>query len=289
MVRLEEEAKLCKPLQNKSFPTCNLSTCNRTIMAHTVVGVFDNSAEGHQAVQRLAENGFGEEAVSMSRQTDNTATDGTDDEGFLASVKSFFKSAFDGKNEDYNYDEVVNRHVVVTVYTGTEEEADRVADLLDECGAVDVDERAAHYTNTITTSAGTIGRTGSAMESPAEESATDRLMQYADSTGTGRTQTGIYPNPVVNAGESRRDNYERDAGNQDTRNAGEVTGGTDVAGEDTPATDKNTESGPQTNFAHGEGTSRDENPKTGPTGVRLMRVYRTRSRIFLNAYHGGKP
>ncbi|MCU0354229.1 MAG: hypothetical protein MUD08_10910 [Cytophagales bacterium] len=255
-------------------------------MAHTVVGVFESAAEARLAVQRLAESGFGEEAVYMSRQTDDTTTDG--DEGFLASVKSFFKSAFDGRNEDYNYDEVVNRHAVVTVYTGTEEEADRVADLLDEYGAVDVDERAAQYTNTITMSSGTIGPTGSALTSPVEESATDRVMQYADGTGTGRTQTGIYPNPVVNAGEKRRDNYERDAGNQDTRNAGEVTPLSDVSGEDEPALDKAGSDAPKAETA-GEGSVlRNEKTETGPTGVRLMRVYRTRSRIFLNAYYGGK-
>lgn len=70
-----------------------------------------------------------------------------DGNSFGDKVSKFFKNLF-GNDDDQagRYTHVANRTgSVVTVYADTKDEAEKAADILDEYGAVDVDERAAEY------------------------------------------------------------------------------------------------------------------------------------------------
>jgi uncharacterized protein (TIGR02271 family) len=123
---------------------------------NTVVGVFDNHAEAERAVTALANAGIDRDDIHTSANagasalaTHAAAADATthshDGEGLGERIRHFFGSLF-GRDDDDDttyYSEAVRRgSVIVTVDSDSAEQADRAADVLNECGAVDVDARA---------------------------------------------------------------------------------------------------------------------------------------------------
>lgn len=123
----------------------------------TVIGVFDSAAEAQRAVDQLVSNGFSRDNIDLSAQTDSdysdsstytdssTRTDRDDDHN--GGIGGFFSSLFGGDDDDTTrkYTSVAERGSVVTVHAQSSDEAERAADLLDDYGAVDIDERAAQY------------------------------------------------------------------------------------------------------------------------------------------------
>ncbi|MDB5243841.1 MAG: hypothetical protein JWP57_4467 [Spirosoma sp.] len=142
----------------------------------TVVGVFDNASEAQQAVEALVSDGFSRSNIDLStaqtgsqsyntgdynsgsgsssavipdrhQNTSGTAAeevvDDTKDVG--SSIGDFFSSLFGGGDDADKYNRVASDRSVVTVHAQSDDEAERAADILDDNGAVDVDERAASY------------------------------------------------------------------------------------------------------------------------------------------------
>ena len=126
-------------------------------MAQTVIGMFDNATEAQQAVQELLDKGFTQSNIDISNQnTAGTASSTTDTsrEDDNDGIGGFFKSLF-SDDDDYadRYSHVARRSgSIVTVHVQSSDEAERAADILDDNGAVDVNERASQY--------GYSGRTG---------------------------------------------------------------------------------------------------------------------------------
>ena len=140
-------------------------------MALTVIGIFDHATEAQQAVEQLVSNGFSRGSIDLSANNGTTAgssasgalipdrhsnTSGTRTEEIVDDTKdvgsgigSFFSSLFgDGDDDRNKYTQVADQGSVVTVHATTDDEAERAADILDDAGAVDVNERAAQYGNT---------------------------------------------------------------------------------------------------------------------------------------------
>ncbi len=126
----------------------------------TVIGVFDSASDAQRAVEELVSNGFTRDNIDLSAQTasdysdSSTYTDSStrvdrndDNEG---GIGGFFRSLFGSDDDDTTrkYTNVASRGSVVTVHAQSSDEAERAADLLDEYGAVDVDERDAQYSGT---------------------------------------------------------------------------------------------------------------------------------------------
>lgn len=219
-----------------AFSLCGdrASKLTKTVMVQTVVGVFDTASEAEQAVEELVENGFDRQSIDIaSGQMDddgNLELSGEesswkedDHTTFGESVSNFFKSLFNGKDESYKYSEVARRHAVVSVYTSSPEQAEEAADILDDCGAIDVNERANLYTNTISTGNTTIGRTDSGTGSTERSlgNVNDRVTQYGDSQNRDRIQTGTFNDPVGGDLDDRISSFADttttiNEGNQDT-------------------------------------------------------------------------
>jgi len=152
-------------------------------MAHTVIGMFDNATEAQRAVQELLNQGFSQSDIDISNQnTDATPTSTADTDDDNDGIGGFFRSLF-GDDDADRYTQVARRSgSIVTVYTQTREEAERAADLLDDYGAVDVDERAAQYGYSTRTGANTT-MTDATM-ADANTTMTDATRTDADTTGT---------------------------------------------------------------------------------------------------------
>lgn len=136
-------------------------------MAQTVIGMFDNETEARQAVEQLVSKGFTQTDIDLSTQnitgtqpeTSTYRTQEDEEEGLGDSISNFFGSLFGSNDEADRYSEVARRlKALVTVHTQSADEAERAADILDDAGAVDVNERASQYgySSGINTTAGTL-------------------------------------------------------------------------------------------------------------------------------------
>ncbi len=113
-------------------------------MAKAVIGIFDSSAEAREAVRNLESRGITSDHVDIRERTEETGTE-EKHEGIGESISNFFSNLFGNDDDAKSYSEVANRGCTVTVYTDSNEEAENVADILDDCGAIDVDERITQY------------------------------------------------------------------------------------------------------------------------------------------------
>ncbi|ADB38871.1 YsnF/AvaK domain-containing protein [Spirosoma linguale] len=151
-------------------------------MAHTVVGVFDNATEAQKAVDELVDKGFSRSSIDLSAQTGDYSNSDLDDDDD-SSVGGFFSSLF-GSDDDNarRHTRVASRGSVVTVHAQTDDEAEQAADILDDNGAVDVDERASQYGYGNTGTQTTMGTTGTGFGT------TDTTL---GATGLGTDVTGV--------------------------------------------------------------------------------------------------
>jgi uncharacterized protein (TIGR02271 family) len=161
-------------------------------MNQTVIGVFSNASEAQHAAQQLERSGFDRSMVDVSTRPNMTYSDldegtragstqsmntGTStgtrsnetthrsdhrnqDDGFGEQVSRFFRSLFDDDDETRTYSDAAQRGAVVSVHTTSMDDARRAVEILDDCGAIDVDAQGRAATSgivggTTTTGAGT--------------------------------------------------------------------------------------------------------------------------------------
>jgi uncharacterized protein (TIGR02271 family) len=115
-------------------------------MAQTVIGMFDNASEAQHAVQQLVSKGISRENIDISAGTSSHSS-GTNSGEKESGIAHFFKSLFSDDDDSSNkYSTVAQRSgSIVTVHAQSADQAETAADVLDDAGAVDVDERAAAY------------------------------------------------------------------------------------------------------------------------------------------------
>src|SRR5215203_6443105 len=128
-------------------------------MAQTVVGFFDDAADAQRAVEQLVSNGFDRSRIDVSSGTNrgtsvSTSGDRDTDRDHENGITRFFKNLFgDNDDEADRYSRVgMQSNSIVTVHAQSSDEAERAADLLDDYGAVNVNERASQYGATGTSS-----------------------------------------------------------------------------------------------------------------------------------------
>lgn len=192
-------------------------------MNQTVVGIFETAAQAQQAAQRLAAAGFSTEHVDVAssgsyagstgsdsnyQNTSGTAVEGAADAAGRTAeragdgISNFFSNLFGGDDSEdaRRYSHVArNSGSVVTVHVHSDENARRAAEILDEAGAVDVDERAGQtgyqYGNSYAanTTAGTTTDTGATAQ-VIEESL--QVGKRVEQTGGARLRSRIVERPV---------------------------------------------------------------------------------------------
>jgi stress response protein YsnF len=125
-------------------------------MSQTVIGIFENAREADNAVEQLVFNGFTRERIDVAAQgttgltgSTTTATSTHTNDNFGDGISRFFSSLFDTRDEADNYSTVASRGTVVTVHTNSTADSERAAEILDQYGAVDVNERAQQYRNSL--------------------------------------------------------------------------------------------------------------------------------------------
>ncbi|RYE22170.1 MAG: DUF2382 domain-containing protein [Sphingobacteriaceae bacterium] len=116
-------------------------------MAQTVIGIFDYTSEAQEAVSYLTSNGFDRSNIDLSSrgaETEGTSADDYDDDTHN-SIGGFFSNLFGTDDDADKYTEVGRKGAIVTVHAKTSDEAENAAKILDNYGAIDVNERAEEY------------------------------------------------------------------------------------------------------------------------------------------------
>jgi uncharacterized protein (TIGR02271 family) len=118
-------------------------------MANTVVGIFESQHQAQQAQSNLLSSGFTDAEVDIKTASykSEAETSGADrDEDFGDRIGNFFKDLFDGDEEETRrYSDAGRRGTIVTVHAANADLAQAAANILDEYGAVDVNETASGF------------------------------------------------------------------------------------------------------------------------------------------------
>lgn len=118
-------------------------------MEQTVIGIFRTAKDVQCAAEQLRHNGFSNQVIDVDVQSaDATGIVDTnelyvrDSEHDYAgdSIGRFFRSLFDNMEEAEKFTLVARRNSVLAVTAHSEEEAARAKQILDTCGAIDIDE-----------------------------------------------------------------------------------------------------------------------------------------------------
>ncbi|MCF0054115.1 YsnF/AvaK domain-containing protein [Dyadobacter chenwenxiniae] len=117
-------------------------------MAHTVVGIFEYESDAQEAQNYLLANGFADGDVDFKTATYKSETDAPSvidrDGDFGDRIGNFFKDLFDGDDDQTRrYTDAGRRGTIVTVHAASAEEAQAAAAILDEYGAIDLDQSTA--------------------------------------------------------------------------------------------------------------------------------------------------
>ena len=118
-------------------------------MSTTLAAVFDSYSDANQASNELQAAGIDKQFIQLngasSMQSDTTTTSQSKGDDEPGAISRFFSSMF-GMNDDTSnatkYSEAAKRgQAVLTVSVTEDDRVDDITDILNECGAIDVDER----------------------------------------------------------------------------------------------------------------------------------------------------
>jgi hypothetical protein len=98
----------------------------------TVVGVYDHTNQAQAAIDYLIKNGFKRDNIVVTTRDNDT------DE---AGISGFFRSLFKDSDDADRYSHAARTGAVVTVDVHSDKEAEEAAEILDQLGAVNMDDR----------------------------------------------------------------------------------------------------------------------------------------------------
>jgi uncharacterized protein (TIGR02271 family) len=134
---------------SENYASGDTSGNTLTGTSNTSVGSTSGSSFGStsDSTYQSSDDSLSNRTLSGDDDNNRTYRNDNDDDSFGDKVSRFFKNLFGGDNDDADrYTHVANKTgSIVTVYAQSNDEAERAADILDENGAVNVDERASEY------------------------------------------------------------------------------------------------------------------------------------------------
>ncbi|MVN23170.1 YsnF/AvaK domain-containing protein [Mucilaginibacter arboris] len=154
-------------------------------MSQTVIGIFDYTSEAQEAVNYLVNNGFSRSDIDLSSrasETEGTSVSNDDDEDDN-SIGGFFSNLFGSNDEAEKYTKVGRKGSIVTVHAKNDQEAESAAKILDNYGAIDVNERAEQYKSSTTAS----GLTGAVNTNEADSI---KIIEEKMNVGKREVETG---------------------------------------------------------------------------------------------------
>lgn len=147
-------------------------------MSQTVVGIFDDPSDAQDAVQQLLIHGFSRADIDISIQKSEQRDE--------KKLSSFFTSLF-GTDTARSYTEVARQSgAIVTVHADSPSQAAQAANILDDAGALDMDEQAYQYGTGVSGQAGLSEQQAGAAE---RAGIAERMGTCGPAGTTGREKT----------------------------------------------------------------------------------------------------
>lgn len=116
----------------------------------TVIGIFKEGIDAQAAVQKLeSTHHIGRDKIDIANPASSSAkhVGGSTTQKENDGVSGFFGSLF-GQNDDANrHTQAARKGWVVTVHADSRQQAEQAAQVLDACGAVDIDEQNSQSSN----------------------------------------------------------------------------------------------------------------------------------------------
>lgn len=193
-------------------------------MAQTVIGFFDTTSDAQKAIDQLVSSGFSRDNIDLSSTRDgmadtgnavtgstgtttgysdtttsNSYSDTTTHDDNQSGIGKFFSSLFGGDDDDITtttnrattYGQVASQSdAIVTVHAMSDDEAQRAADMLDDAGAFDIDERAEQYGFTGTQNTGMRDTTAAVPMADVDANDTIKVIQEDLQVGKRMVETG---------------------------------------------------------------------------------------------------
>jgi uncharacterized protein (TIGR02271 family) len=125
-------------------------------MSQTVVGIFEHANQAQEAKAYLIANGFNSQNIDINTVAGSNYGEGTnadEDTGIGDRISNFFSNLFDDEDDRQSHTDAARRGTTVTVYTTTEDQTAQAVQVLDNFGAVDVNDFAQSGRNSGSTSA----------------------------------------------------------------------------------------------------------------------------------------
>jgi uncharacterized protein (TIGR02271 family) len=122
-------------------------------MTKTVVGVFDDATSAQSVVRELEAAGISQNHIRVTSNTEGQATPAESgrDQSLKGRILSFFDSLFEDENDRkyaHHYAEAWRRGHHIVVADVDHDQADRVAEIMNRYGTVDLDRRAEYWKTT---------------------------------------------------------------------------------------------------------------------------------------------
>ncbi len=118
----------------------------------TVIGVFDNYQTAESAAQELQNQGIARQSIQVQSnfRTGAAGRSADAEENPEGGISGFFHRLFGGESNEYSghYAETVRRGNAVVTVTTPPEQVDRVVNILNSAGAVDIDRHIERYRQT---------------------------------------------------------------------------------------------------------------------------------------------
>jgi uncharacterized protein (TIGR02271 family) len=120
-------------------------------MSHTVIGLFDSRRSAQEALDQLVSRGISRDRIDISNDCSDTSTSGSvnvsrTEDRKEDGITEFFNSLFGSTKQSSAYSDAARScDSIVTIHAKSTDEARSAAEILDKCGAVDIDERASQY------------------------------------------------------------------------------------------------------------------------------------------------
>lgn len=119
-------------------------------MSSTLVAVFDNHSEAQEACSKLQAAGIDKQSIQLNgvESTAGQMSPRSDPDDEPGAISRFFSNIFgmDDDRDATKYTEAARRgNTILTVAVADEHRLEEISDMLDDCGAVDVDERAQQW------------------------------------------------------------------------------------------------------------------------------------------------
>ena len=119
-------------------------------MANTVIAIFEQADEAQTAQSHLLTHGILQSQVNIKTASYKSEVESPEESeqehDIMESITDFFKGLFGTDHKEIpNYAAAGRHRTIVTVHTDSSEEAEQVAGILDDHGAIDVNETSGSY------------------------------------------------------------------------------------------------------------------------------------------------